>query len=92
MSGMGGEIPGPTPGERAAIDRLLAGSREVRVARFSMEIAAADCAGVFRNFATALGAAEAAIAAEEAKAVAGHPDLAEMNVALDAWYPGVEAS
>ena len=79
-------LRGETPAEVAALDRVFAGLRELAVARFNMEVAAADCAGAMRNFTAAWQASEERLTAAEALEVAGHPDLAEVNVRLDALY------
>lgn len=51
-----------------------------------MDMAAHEAAGALRDFAAAWRASEATIAEAEAQEVAGHPDLAEVNVRLDALY------
>lgn len=77
---------GRTPAEVAAWDRFLAAARELVVARGRLDVAAHECTGALSNFAAALEANDRQLAAQEAQAIAEHPDLAEFNVFLDGYY------
>ena len=77
---------GKSPAEVAAFDRVFAGLRERAVARLKFEVAAHDCAGAMRNFAAAWERSEERLSINEAREVAEHPDLAELNVRLDGFY------
>lgn len=82
----GASAVGKTPGEVAQWDRVLAGLRELAVARQMLDLHAHEAAGAMRNFADAWNLSEERITAAEALEVAGHPDLVEINVRLDALY------
>jgi len=68
-----------TPAERAATDRFLAGCREYVAARERLTTAVAGAAVALRRFGDAW---QSSINAE----LAGHPDMAELNVRMDALY------
>ncbi|MDT0472994.1 hypothetical protein RM863_12755 [Streptomyces sp. DSM 41014] len=59
--------------------RLAAAAHRKRAAELDMAAAAAEAAGSFENFARFLTEAEA-------REVAQHPDLAELNIRLDSLY------
>lgn len=77
---------GLTPAERAAMDRVLAGVRELEIASQRLRIEVHDMEGAFRNFNAALEAMHLGIDLDAAEEVATHPDLVELNVAMDGWY------
>lgn len=77
---------GDNSAEVAALDRVFAGLREVAVVRLVLDLHAHEAAGALRNFADAWAASEERITTAEAIQVAAHPDLAELNVRLDALY------
>jgi len=75
-----------TPAQRAAADQVLAEYRERAVAIMRLSIEAHDAAASFRDFGAAIQASDFRCALDEAEEVATHPDLAELNVAMDGWY------
>lgn len=77
---------GRSPAEVAGLDRLFAGLREVAVNKALLGLQMSETAGAFRNFADAWAAVDERLFVEEAAAVAGHPDLVELNVYLDGFY------
>jgi hypothetical protein len=79
-------IDGMTPGGRAAWDRVLAGIADLAAVRLRLDVTAHDAAGAFRDLGAAMEAADFRLALDEAEAVATHPDLVELNVAMDGWY------
>lgn len=78
--------PALTDAERAALDRILAGARELEMSKLRLDIAAGETAGRIRDFVAAFVAGDAALSLAEAEEIAGHPDLAELNVMLDGFY------
>lgn len=80
------EMPGLTPAERAAADRVHAAAVEADVAVLQLEVAAHEAAGALRDFAATWIAGDEVLKLDEAEQVAQHPDLAELNVRLDGWY------
>lgn len=68
-----------TPAEQAFLERWGAGWREYTVARFNLDIAASEAGA-------SLGRLARAVQAAEDREVAEHPDLAEINVRLDALF------
>ncbi|WP_377271912.1 hypothetical protein [Peterkaempfera sp. SMS 1(5)a] len=66
---------------RARVLRLMAARIRQFAAELDMCAAAARATGGMRRFA-------AAMAAGEARDVAQHPDLAELNVQMDGYYGG----
>lgn len=81
--GDGSEV---TPAELAQVDRCLAGLREYVVARFNLEVMCAEATKALGNFAAAWVECEERLTRDEARQIAEHPDLAEVNVRLDGWY------
>jgi hypothetical protein len=75
-----------TVAARAALERTLTGMVRFAETRLSFEIAAHDAAGALRDFAEAWARSEERLTAAEAREIAAHPDLAELNVRLDGFY------
>ncbi|MFF0138531.1 hypothetical protein ACFYRN_19075 [Streptomyces sp. NPDC005227] len=67
------------PALRARMLRLLAAAHRKRAAELDMAAAAAEAGGAMRRLADI-------ITAGEARDIAEHPDLAELNVQLDGFY------
>jgi len=77
---------GKTTAEVAAFDRFFAGLRERVIAEEKLALEIGEVTGALRNFAAAWQVSEDRITTDEARQVASHPDLAEVNVRLDALY------
>ncbi|MCX5285951.1 hypothetical protein [Streptomyces sp. NBC_00198] len=67
------------PALRARLLRLLASAHRKRAAELDMAAAAAEAGGAMQHLADI-------ITAGEARDIAEHPDLAELNVQLDGFY------
>ena len=74
-----------TPDEKAkfwaSLYRIRANAHKLAAARDELNASAIEAAAALRRFAGAFAAAEA-------REVAEHPDLAELNLQLDGYYGG----
>src|SRR4051812_17105220 len=77
---------GKTPAEIAAVDRCLAGLREMAVARFKLNVSAENAARHLGNLVSMLRESDRRIAITEGAEIAAHPDLVYLNVQFDGFY------
>lgn len=75
-----------TPGELAALDRVLAAWVDLEVAKGRLDIEAENAARTLRNFGDAWYLSMVVEDFANAEEVAAHPDLAELNVMMDGFY------
>jgi hypothetical protein len=77
---------GLTPAEQAGFDRAWAAYGDYMATRLSLTIEAAETASAIQEFANTMESTDFRLALDEAEEVATHPDLVELNVAMDGWY------